>query len=65
MGGLLHLVQRGGDWAVVSFTAETQFYDKKEFMSTDSNKQRLVSDELRKRGCTVVNAPVPSSLYQM
>ena len=26
-------------------------------MSTDSNKQRLVSDELRKRGCTVVNAP--------
>ena len=51
------MVQREGDWAVVSFTAETQFYDKKEFMSTDSNKQRLVSDELRKRGCTVVNAP--------
>jgi len=38
---------------LVSFTAETQFYNKKEeFMSTDSNKQRLiwmVSDELKKR----------------
>jgi len=46
---------------LVSFTAETQFCGKKEeFMATDSNKQRLIwmlSDELRKRGCTVDNAP--------
>jgi len=38
---------------LVIFTAETQFYNKKEeFMSTDRNKQRLiwmVSDELRKK----------------
>ena len=46
---------------VVSFTAETQFSRKKQkILSTDSYKQRLiwtVSDELRKRNCTVVNAP--------
>ena len=46
---------------VVSFTAETEFSGKKEeFLSRDINKQRLIrmiSDELRKRDCTVVNAP--------
>lgn len=45
---------------VVSFTADTKFSGKKEeFLSRDVNKQRLirmVSDELRKRGCTVINA---------
>ena len=45
---------------VVSFTAETEFSGKKdEFLSRDINKQRLiwlVTDELRKKGCTLVNA---------
>ena len=45
---------------VVSFTAETEFSGKKdEFLSRDINKQRLiwfVTDDLRKKGCTVVNA---------
>ena len=39
-----------------------QFCGKKqEFMATDSNKQKLIwmlSDELRKRGCTVDNATI-------
>ncbi len=45
---------------VVSFTAETEFSGKKdEFLSRDINKQRLiwfVTDDLRKKCCTVVNA---------
>ena len=46
---------------VVSFTAETEFAGKKEeFLSRDSNKQGLIdliSGELRKRGCHVINSP--------
>ena len=45
---------------VVRFTAETEFSGKKEvFVSRDTNKQRLIrmiSDQLRVRYCTVVNA---------
>ena len=45
---------------IVGFTAATEFTGKKEeFLSRDVNKQRLIqmiSDELRKRDCTVVNA---------
>ena len=45
---------------IVGFTAETEFTGKKEeFLSRDVNKQRLIqmiSDELRERDCTVVNA---------
>ena len=45
---------------VVRFTAETELSGKKEeFLSRDTNKQRLVrmiSDQLRERDCTVVNA---------
>ena len=45
---------------VVSFTAETEFSGKKEeLLSRDTNKQRLIrkiSDQLRERDCTVVNA---------
>ena len=43
---------------VVSFTAETEFSGKKEeFVSRDTNKQRLIrmiSDQLRDRYCIVV-----------
>jgi len=49
---IIHQRRRHNIHPLVSFTAETQFYNKKEeFMSTDSNKQRLmwmVSDELVK-----------------
>jgi len=45
---------------VVHFTAETEFTGKKDaFLSRASNKQGLIdliSDELRKRACTVINA---------
>ena len=45
---------------VVSFIAETEFSGKKEeFLSRDTNKQiliRMISDQLRERYCTVVNA---------
>ena len=45
---------------VVSFTAETEFSGKKEeFLSRDTNKQRLIlmiSDQLTERDCSVVNA---------
>jgi len=45
---------------MVSFTIETEFSGKKEqFLSRDTNKQaliQLISDELRERDCTVVNA---------
>ena len=45
---------------IVNFTAETEFSGKKEeFLSRDLNKQRLIqmiSDELKERGCTVVNS---------
>ena len=45
---------------VVNFTEETEFSGKKsDFLSRDSNKQRLIdfiSDELRKRGYSVINA---------
>ena len=45
---------------VVSFTAQTELSGKKEeFLSRDTNKQRLIqmiSDQLRERDCTVVNA---------
>ena len=44
---------------VVSFTAETEFSGKKEeFLSRDTNKQRLIrmiSDQLRERDCIVAN----------
>lgn len=47
-------------YPVVSFTADTELSGKKEeFLSRDVNKQRLiclVSDELRRRGCIVINA---------
>ena len=47
-------------YPIVGFTAATEFTGKKEeFLSRDVNKQRLIqmiSDELRKRDCTVVNA---------
>lgn len=47
-------------YPVVSFTAETEFSGKKEqFLSKGVNKQRLihmVSDEMRKKDFTVVNA---------
>lgn len=56
-----HLRRGRGIQPVVNFTTDTQFSGKKEnFLSRDSNKQsliRLVSAELRNRGCTVVNAP--------
>ncbi len=46
---------------VVSFTAETEFSGKKDaFLSRDSNKQgliNLISDELKKWNCHVINAP--------
>ena len=46
--------------SVVNFTAETGFSGKREaFLSRDTNKQRLIrmiSDQLRERDCTVVNA---------
>ena len=45
---------------VVSSTAETELSGKKEeFLPRDTNKQRLmrmISDQLRERDCTVVNA---------
>ena len=52
-------IREDGTIFIHCFTAETQFYNKKEFMSTDSNKQRLmwmVSDEL-------VKAAVEKSLH--
>lgn len=56
-----HLRRGHGIQPVVNFITDTQFSGKKEnFLSRDSNKQsliRLVSAELRNRGCTVVNAP--------
>ena len=45
---------------VVRFAAETELsYKKEEFLSRDTSKQRLIrmiSDQLRERDCTVVNA---------
>ena len=45
---------------VVCFTADTEFSGKKEeLLSRDTNKQiliRMISDQLRERDCTVVNA---------
>ena len=45
---------------VVNFTAETEFLGKKyDFLSRDCNKQGLIniiSDELRKNNCNVINA---------
>ena len=43
---------------VVHFTADTEFIGKKEqFLSRASNKERLVSAQLRNRGCNVINVP--------
>ena len=48
--------------AVVSFTAETDFSDKKEeLLSRDITKQRvipMISDELRERECHAVNEQI-------
>ena len=56
-----HLRREHDIHPIVSFTADTQYTGKKDdFLSRGSNKQsliRLLSDELRKRGCTVINAP--------
>ena len=45
---------------VVSFTAKTEFIGKREdFLSVSANKQtliRLVTEELEKKGCSVINA---------
>jgi len=47
--------------AVISFTEETVFAGKKvKFLSRDRNKQKmidLISEKLRGKGCTVINAP--------
>ena len=41
---------------VVHFTADTEFIGKKEqFLSRASNKGRLISAQLRNRGCNVIN----------
>ncbi|KAL2082773.1 hypothetical protein ACEWY4_022591 [Coilia grayii] len=57
---MTHLRRGQNIYPVVSFTVETEFSGKKEeFLSRNANKQKLikmVSDELRKRGCTVINA---------
>jgi len=46
---------------LISFTAQTEFVGRKDdFLSRSSNKQgliKLVTDELQKKGCTVINAP--------
>lgn len=46
---------------IVNFTAETTFSGKKEeFLSRDTNKQKLIwmiSDALKEKNCTVVHAP--------
>ena len=52
---------------VVKFTAETEFSGKKdEFLSRDCNKQgliNLISDELRKKECSVINAPGDADVH--
>ena len=43
---------------VVHFTADTEFIRQKEqFLSRASNKERLISAQLRNRGCNVINVP--------
>ena len=43
---------------VVHFTADTEFIRKKEqFLSRASNKERLISAQLRNRGCNEINVP--------
>ena len=43
---------------VVHFIADTEFIGKKEqFLSRASNKERLISAQLRSRGCNVINVP--------
>ena len=46
---------------VINFTAQTEFVGRKDdFLSVSVNKQgliKLVTEELEKKGCTVINAP--------
>ena len=43
---------------VVHFNADTEFFGKKEqLLYPPSNKERLISAQLRNRGCNVINVP--------
>ena len=43
---------------VVHFSADTEFIGKKEqFLSRASNKERLISAQLKNRECNVINIP--------